>query len=133
MDNHEAMHGETVGLFEPFSNGMQAPGEAAGTPTWAAEMRLRANQLRHEGLSYEQIADTLSDERYGTTPWMVYSWCNPEKTGEQIKAWMDKHHPDRDAWVLESLAKHNPEALRRMEEGAQREAAYLKAKGVWPG
>jgi ribosomal protein S12 methylthiotransferase accessory factor YcaO len=91
-----------------------------------AQMKARAIELRRAGLSYEEIAEQVGSDRYGTTPWGVYKWCHPEKTGEQIKAWMDKHHPDQHTWVLESLAKHNPEALARMN----RELEIARTKGL---
>ncbi len=43
---------------------------------------------------------------------------------------MKKHHPDPDSWLLAQLVKHNPEALRRMEEANQREMQYLRTKGA---
>ena len=130
MSNHEAMHGETVGLFEPFSNGAQTPGEPdSSPPTWALQKRLRAIELRGQGLSYEAISEAVSDEQHGIPPWGIYAWCN-DKTPEQIAAWKRRHHPDPDAWSLEFLEKRNPDALRRQEEANARELEYVRRKGL---
>ena len=76
-------------------------------------------------LLYERIADELSDDRHGFTPWAVYSWCNPEEAPEQISAWMAKHHPEPEDWTLKQMEKRNPDALLRLKEGAEREARYI--------
>ena len=98
-------------------------------PQWA-EMKARAIELRRAGRSYEEIVEQVSSDRCGTTPWAVYKWCNPEKTGDQIRAWMQKHHPDPDEWTFQYLAKHHPDAQRRLEEANARELAYLRRKGL---
>jgi hypothetical protein len=99
-------------------------------PQSTIDLRDRAVALRRGGLTYEEIAEQLSDATTGLTPWWIYATVNPDKTPAQIAAWMKKHHPDQDAWVLKSLAKHNPAALRRMEQEAQREFEYIRAKGL---
>ena len=91
-----------------------------------AEMEGLAIELRRAGWSYEEIAEQVSSDRCGTTPWGVYAWCNPEKTPEQVAAWMKKHHPDPHAWSMAYLAKHNPDALERMN----RELEIARTKGL---
>ena len=96
------------------------------TSQWATERRERARELRERGWSYEAIAAQVSNERGGvTTPWGVYADLHPEKTPDQIREWMQRHHPNRDAWAMAYYAEHDPDALRRMEEADAREERYL--------
>lgn len=98
-------------------------------PRSTLDLQGRAVVLRRQGFSYEEIAEELSDESHGWTPWGVYKWCNPGKSPRQIAAWIRKHHPDPDSWLLARLAKHNPEALERMN----RELEVALTKGLpWP-
>jgi hypothetical protein len=90
-------------------------------------MRIRAIELRRKGLSFEAIAEELSDERHGQTPWGVYAWCHPEKSPAQIAAWMKRHHPGTETWGDRWLAEYHPDALRRRQEDERRELAYLKS------
>jgi hypothetical protein len=90
------------------------------------DLRDRAVALRRGGLTYEEIAEQLSDATRGLTPWWIYATVNPDKTPAQVAAWMKKHHPDQDAWVLKSLAKRDPATLERMN----RELELARTKGL---
>jgi hypothetical protein len=96
-------------------------------PQWAVEARSRAQELRRNGWTYEAIASALSDASRCTTPWWVYAQLNPGKSPEQIGEWMNKHHPDRDAWAAAWTAEYDPDAPRRMEEANQRELEYIES------
>jgi hypothetical protein len=63
------------------------------TDPWAEAQRL-AVEYRKRGLTYEDIAEMLSGDRYDFTPWWVYAQCHPEKSTTQIRAWKRKHHPE---------------------------------------
>jgi hypothetical protein len=43
---------------------------------------------------------------------------------------MKKHHPDPIDWTFQYLAKYDPDALHRLEQQAQRESEYIRAKGL---
>ena len=94
-------------------------------PQWAIERRERARELREQGWSYEDIAVEVSDERGVTPPWGVYGDLHPEKTPAQVAEWMQRWHPDADAWHMDYLAQHDPDALRRLQEANAREERYL--------
>ena len=96
------------------------------TPQWATERRERARELREQGWSYEAIAAQVSNERgVVTTPWGVYADLHPEKTPAQLAEWMQRWHPDADAWHMDYLAEHDPERLHRLHEANAREERYL--------
>ena len=69
--------------------------------------------LRRKGYSYEEIGDEL-----GQTPWLVFRWCNPQKSNEQVVRWTEKHYPPET------------EERYRAEERAL-ESAKLRMKRGW--